>query len=115
MTFTSPAIAAVGMTTAEAQAAGHAHECRKLPLEFVPRANVSRDTRGLVKAVSDPATQRILGIHMVGEEAGEVITAATYALAAGFTVQQLATTRAPSFTMADSLRIAAQMPPTAGC
>jgi hypothetical protein len=42
---------------------------------------------------------------MVGEEAGEVITSATYALAAGLTVQQLATTWAPFLTMTEALRI----------
>ena len=57
------------------------------------------------------AAGQILGVHMVGQEAGEVITAATYALTAGFTVQQLAATRAPFLTMAESLRIVTQLPP----
>jgi mercuric reductase len=111
VTFTSPAVAAVGMTAADADAAGLPYECRELPLTHVPRANLSRDTRGLVRILSDPETHQLLGVHMVGDEAGEVITAATYALTAGFTLQQLAGTWAPSFTMAESLKIAAMMPP----
>lgn len=111
VTFTSPALASVGLTPAEAEAVGQPYETRELPLALVPRAMVSRHTEGLLKLVSDPATGRILGVHMVGQEAGEVITAATYALTAGFTVQQLAATWAPFLTMAESLRIVTQLPP----
>ncbi len=49
VTFTSPAIASVGYTEAAAVAAGHGVDSRVLPLEYVPRAVVNRDTRGLVK------------------------------------------------------------------
>lgn len=110
VTFTSPAVASVGLTPAQADAAGSPFETRELPLNFVPRALINRKTSGLLKLISDPDTGRLLGVHMVGEEAGEVITAATYALSAGLTTQQLATTWAPFLTMAESLRIAAQMP-----
>ncbi|WP_457971703.1 mercury(II) reductase [Arthrobacter sp. D1-17] len=110
VTFTSPAVASVGLTPAQADAAGHPFETRELPLNFVPRALINRKTSGLLRLISDPDTGRLLGVHMVGEEAGEVITAATYALSAGLTIQQLATTWAPFLTMAESLRITAQMP-----
>ncbi len=113
VTFTSPALASVGMTPSEARAAGQPYETRELPVAFVPRAAISRHTRGLIKLISDPDTGRILGVHMVGEEAGEVITAATYAVSAGFTVQQLATTWTPFLTMAESLKLVAQTPPLA--
>nr|WP_255426944.1 mercury(II) reductase [Pseudonocardia sp. C8] len=111
VTFTSPALASVGMTPAEAEIAGQPYETRELPLASIPRALVSRRTGGRLTLVSDPGSGRVLGVHMVGEEAGEVITAATYALSAGFTVQQLATTWAPFLTMAESLRIVAQLSP----
>ncbi|GAA4872088.1 mercury(II) reductase [Saccharopolyspora cebuensis] len=111
VTFTAPAIASVGLTPREAEAAGQPCETRELPLAFVPRAMVNQRTSGLLKLVSEPAAGRILGVHMVGEEAGEVITAATYLLSAGFTVEQLAGTWAPFLTMAESLRITAQAPP----
>lgn len=84
-----------------------------MPIAFVPRAVINRHTSGILKLVSDSDTGRILGVHMVGEEAGEVITAATYALSAGFTIQRLATTWTPFLTMAESLSIVAQMPPAA--
>lgn len=108
VTFTSPAVASVGLTPHEADAAGQPHETREVPLAFVPRAMVNQRTSGLLKLVSEPDAGRILGVHMVGAEAGEVITAATYLLSAGFTVEQLAGTWAPFLTMAESLRITAQ-------
>jgi mercuric reductase len=111
VTFTSPAVASVGLTPAQADVAGQPFETRELPLAFVPRALINRKTSGVLKLVSDPVTGRLLGAHMVGEEAGEVITSATYALAAGLTVQQLATTWAPFLTVTEAIRIAAQMPP----
>ncbi len=108
VTFTSPAIAAVGMTDAEAGAAGIACTCRVLPLEHVPRAIVSRDTRGLVKIVAERAGGRVLGVHLVAANAGDVVLAATYALEAGMTVDQLAGTWCPYLTMAEGLKLAAQ-------
>ncbi|GLD45108.1 mercuric reductase MerA [Mycobacterium kiyosense] len=106
--FTSPAIASVGMTDAQAAAAGIQCDCRVLPLAYVTRALVNRDTRGLVKLVAQAGTGRLLGVHVVAENAGDIITAATYALTAGMTVEQLAHTWAPYLTMAESLKLAAQ-------
>ncbi|TDO30408.1 mercuric reductase [Kribbella sp. VKM Ac-2527] len=108
VTFTSPTIAAVGRTDAQVVEAGIRCDCRTLPLEYVPRAMVNRDTRGLVKIVAEAGTHRLLGIHVVAEGAGDVITAATYALSAGMTVDQLANTWAPYLTMAEALKLAAQ-------
>lgn len=106
--FTSPAVASVGMTDAQATEMGLECDCRVLPLAYVTRAVVNRDTRGLVKLVAAADTGRLLGVHVVAENAGDVITAATYALTAGMTVDQLAHTWAPYLTMAESLKLAAQ-------
>ncbi len=108
VTFTSPQIASVGLTDARAVAAGLRCDCRVLPLEHVPRALVNRDTRGLIKIVAEAGTGRLLGIHALADGAGDVITAAGYALSAGMTVQQLATGWAPYLTMAEGLKLAAQ-------
>jgi mercuric reductase len=108
VTFTSPAIASAGMTDAQAAAAGIACDCRVLPLEYVPRALVNRDTRGLVKIVAEAATSRLLGVHALAGGAGELITAASCALTAGMTVRQLADAWVPYLTMAEALRLAAQ-------
>jgi mercuric reductase len=108
VTFTSPAIAAVGMTDAQATEQGIACACRTLPLEYVPRALADRDTRGLVKLVTEAGTGRVLGAHVIADGAGDVITAATYAITAGLTVDQLARTWAPYLTMSEALKLAAQ-------
>lgn len=108
VTFTSPTLAAVGMTDKEANEAGIRCECRVLPLEFVPRALVNRDTRGFIKIVADNSTGRILGITAVGKEAGDLAAAGVYILEAGMTVDQVANLWSPYLTMAEGIKIAAQ-------
>lgn len=108
VTFTSPAIASVGLTDAQVVEAGIQCDCRTLPLEHVPRALVNRDVRGLVKIVAEAGTHRLLGVHVIADGAGEVITAAGYAISAGMTVDQLANSWAPYLTMAEALKLAAQ-------
>jgi mercuric reductase len=108
VTFTSPAIASAGLTEAELLARGVACDCRVVPLEAVPRAVVARGTRGVVKLVAEAGTGRIRGAHVVADGAGEVITAAVYAIRAQMTVTDLAGTWAPYLTMSESLRLAAQ-------
>ncbi|CRK55260.1 Mercuric ion reductase [Alloactinosynnema sp. L-07] len=105
--FTRPQLASAGLTEADAQAAGHDCVCRVLDLADVPRALVNRDTRGAVKVVADAATGRVLGVHALADGAGEMMLAATYAIKAGMTVDDIADTWAPYLTMAESLRIAA--------
>lgn len=106
--FTSPAMAAVGLTEKEANAAGISCECRVLPLEYVPRALVNRDTRGFIKIVAENGTGRILGLTAVGKEAGDIAAAGVYILEAGMTVDQVANLWSPYLTMAEGIRIAAQ-------
>jgi mercuric reductase len=108
VTFTSPAIASAGLTEAELIQSGVTCDCRVLPLGAVPRAIVNRDTRGVVKLVVEAATGRIRGVHAVADGAGEMITAAVYAIRAGMTVSELAGTWAPYLTMSEALRLAAQ-------
>lgn len=108
VTFTSPQIASVGLTDDAAAAAGYECDCRVLPLAYVPRALVNRDTRGLIKLVAEAGTGRLLGAHAFAEGAGDLITAAGYALGAGMTVQQMADGWAPYLTMAEGLKLAAQ-------
>lgn len=108
VTFTSPSLAAVGMTDKEANEAGIRCECRVLPLEYVPRALVNRDTRGFIKIVADADTGRIVGITAVGKEAGDLAAAGVYILEAGMTVDQVANLWCPYLTMAEGIKIAAQ-------
>lgn len=106
--FTSPAMAAVGLTDKEATDAGISCQCRVLPLEYVPRALVNRDTRGFIKLVAENGTGRILGLTAVGKESGDLAAAGVYILEAGMTVDQVANLWSPYLTMAEGIKIAAQ-------
>ena len=107
--FTRPQLASAGLTENEALARGHACACRVLDLSDVPRALVNRDTRGVVKLVADAEDGTVLGVHALAEGAGEMMLAATYAIKAGMTVDDIADAWAPYLTMAESLRIAARL------
>lgn len=106
--FSTPNLAAVGLTDLQANQAGIHCTCRVLPLEYVPRALVNRDTRGFIKIVAEVGTGRILGITAVAKDAGEIAAAGVYILEAGMTVEQVATMWAPYLTMAEGIKIAAQ-------
>jgi len=108
VTFTTPAMASAGLTDAQAVEQGYACECRVLPLEYVPRALVNRDPRGVIKLVAETGTGRLLGAHVVADGAGDVIATAVYALANQMTVQQMADLWCPYLTMAEGLKLAAQ-------
>ena len=81
--------------------------CRLLNLTDVPRALANRDTRGGIKVIADADTGKVLGVHALAEGAWEMMLAATYAIKAGSTVDQLADTWAPYLTMAEGIRLAA--------
>lgn len=107
VTFTTPAIASVGLTEAEARASGHAVRTSVLPLEAVPRALANRETTGVFKLIADADTGRLLGAHVVAENAGDVIYAATLAVKFDLTIQDLQETLCPYLTMAEGLKLAA--------
>ncbi len=108
VTFTTPNIAAVGLTDEQAVRAGYRCECRVVELRHVPRARVNLDTRGLFKIVADRPTGKILGIHALAENAGDVILAGVYAVKIGMTVEELANTWTPYLTMAEGIKLTAQ-------
>ncbi len=107
VTFTQPAVAAVGLTEAEAERQGLAVKTSVLPLNAVPRALANRDTRGVMKLVADQETGRLRGAQVVADNAGDVIYAATLAVKHGLTIADLTDTLAPYLTMAEGLKLAA--------
>jgi mercuric reductase len=106
--FTSPQIAAVGLTDEQAAQHGLDCTCRVLSLDHLPRALVNRDTRGLVKIVAERRTGRVMGVSMVAPNAGDAILAAVYAVKHHMTVDEIAGTWAPYLTVGEGLRLAAQ-------
>ena len=107
VTFTSPAVAAVGLTEQEARESGMDPLVSKLPLEHVPRAQAARDTRGFVKLVADAATRRIVGAHIVAAEAGEMIMEPALAVRFGLTIDDLTSTLHPYLTLSEGIKLAA--------
>ncbi|MCL6587573.1 MAG: mercury(II) reductase, partial [Anoxybacillus sp.] len=89
VTFTSPAIATVGLTEQQAKENGYEVKTSVLPLDAVPRAIVNYETTGVFKLVADAKTGKLLGAHVVAEHAGEVIYAATLAVKFGLTITDL--------------------------
>jgi mercuric reductase len=105
--FTDPQAAAVGMTGAEANAAGIPCECNTIPLSVVPRAGAIRDTRGVIKMVIERPTRRVVGVSMLGANAGEVIGEAAMALRFGATTEDFIDLVHVYPTMAEALKLVA--------
>jgi mercuric reductase len=107
ITFTSPTIASAGLTEAEALERGIDCECRVLDLEDVPRAIVSRSTRGVVKLVAERDTGRVVGVHLLADGAGDAILAGVYAIEARRTVAEMAADWDPYLTVGEAIHLAA--------
>jgi mercuric reductase len=105
--FTDPQVAVVGMTDEEANAAGITCDCNTIPLSVVPRAGAIRDTRGVIKMVLDAPTRRVVGVSMLGVNAGEVIHEAAMALRFGATTDDFIDMIHVYPTMAEALKIVA--------
>ncbi len=107
VTFTSPSVATVGLTEEQAMAKGYEVKTSVLPLDVITRAIVNRETTGIFKIVADSKSLKVLGVHIVAENAGDVIYAATLVVKYGLTVQDLRESLAPYLTMAEGLKFAA--------
>jgi mercuric reductase len=105
--FTDPQIATVGLTDEEANGAGYRCSCNTVPIEIVPRAGAVRDPRGLIKMVADAESGKVLGVSMVGRDAGEVIHEAAMGMRFGATVHDFIDMVHVYPTMAEALKIAA--------
>jgi dihydrolipoamide dehydrogenase len=74
--YTWPEVAAVGRTEEELKAAGVKYKSGKFPFKALGRARASTDTEGMVKVLTDGETDEILGVHMVGARAADMISEA---------------------------------------
>lgn len=106
--FTSPALAQAGLTEAEARERGFEMETTILPLDAIPRALVSGDTRGLFKLVAEAGSRRLIGASILAAGAPDVIQSAVVAIERAMTVDELSRTWAPYLAMAEGLKLAAQ-------
>ncbi|MGA0571056.1 dihydrolipoyl dehydrogenase [Variovorax sp. VNK109] len=78
--YTSPEIAWVGQTEQQLKASGHAYKAGTFPFLANGRARALGDTTGMVKFLADAATDEILGVHIVGPMASELISEAVVAM-----------------------------------
>lgn len=105
--FTDPQVASVGLSEKQARERGLKVKTAVLGLKDVPRAIVARDTRGLIKLIAEAETERLLGAHVLADEAGEVIQEAVLAIRFGLTVKDIVETFHPYLTMVEGLKLAA--------
>jgi dihydrolipoamide dehydrogenase len=74
--YTWPEVAAVGKTEAEVKAAGTPYKVGKFPFRALGRARASTDTDGMVKIIAHKETDEVLGVHIVGARAADIIAEA---------------------------------------
>ena len=105
--FTDPQVAVVGLTDEEANARGFVCNCNTIPIHYVPRAGAVRDERGIIKMVLEEKSGKVLGVSMVGRDAGEVIHEAAMGMRFGATVHDFIDMVHVYPTMAEALKIVA--------
>jgi dihydrolipoamide dehydrogenase len=105
--YTYPEVAAVGKTEEELKSAGVDYKVGKFPFTANARAKVNHEAEGFVKILADAKTDRILGVHMIGPDVGEMI--GEYCLAMEFSAssEDVARTSHPHPTRSEALRQAA--------
>ena len=106
--FTDPEIATVGYTEAEARAKGFDVRIGSFPFAANGRALSVTETDGFVKMVGDGKTGRLLGVHIVGVEASNLIAEAALAIEMGATIEDLALTVHAHPTLPETLMEAAE-------
>ena len=106
--FTSPEVAAVGTTELEYMDEHGTCSCRTVQMADVPRAKAVRNTDGLVQVVKHHETDEIVGVHMVGPRAADMIMEATLAVNFGLTVDDIIDTVHPFPTFSEAFKQACQ-------
>ncbi|MGM4902589.1 dihydrolipoyl dehydrogenase [Tardiphaga sp. 866_E4_N2_1] len=105
--YTTPEVAAVGKTEEELKAAGIAYNVGKFPFTANGRSKVNQTTDGFVKILADAKTDRVLGVHMIGREVGEMIHEACVLMEFGGSAEDLARTCHAHPTRSEAVKEAA--------
>jgi dihydrolipoamide dehydrogenase len=105
--YTTPEVAAVGKTEEELKEAGIAYTSGKFPFTANGRSKVNQTTDGFVKVLADAKTDRVLGVHIVGVEAGEMIHEAAVLMEFGGSAEDLARTCHAHPTRSEAIKEAA--------
>jgi len=105
--YTAPEVASVGKTEEELKAAGIAYKIGKFPFTANARAKTIAATDGFVKVIADGKTDRVLGVHILGAEAGNLIAEAALAIEFGASSEDIARTSHAHPTLSEAVRQAA--------
>ena len=106
--FTEPELAAVGLTEQEARERGIEHAVAVHDIKYVQRASYKEQKRGLYKIVYETGTRRVLGLHVVAPNGGDIVHGLSLALRLGGTVDDLAAMHHVFPTFAEGVKAAAE-------
>lgn len=106
--FTSPQVASVGLKESDAIKQGYDIDSRKLDMKMVPKAAAIRNTKGFVKMIIDKKSNRIIGVHAIGELAADIIHEAVLAIQYDLTVDDISNTIHIYPTMSEAIKLTAQ-------
>jgi dihydrolipoamide dehydrogenase len=105
--YTWPEVASVGRSEEELKAAGVAYKTGKFPFSANGRARANADTEGFVKILADQKSDRVLGVHIIGPDAGTLIAEAALALEYGASAEDIARTCHAHHTLNEAVKEAA--------
>jgi dihydrolipoamide dehydrogenase len=105
--YTAPEVASVGKSEEELKAADVAYKVGKFPFTANGRAKANHSTDGFVKVLADAATDRVLGVHIVGTSASEMIAEAAVLMEFGGSAEDLARTCHAHPTLTEAVKEAA--------
>jgi dihydrolipoamide dehydrogenase len=105
--YTTPEVSSVGKTEEELKQAGVAYTSGKFPFTANGRSKVNQTTDGFVKILADAKTDRVLGVHIIGREAGEMIHEACVLMEFGGSAEDLARTCHAHPTRSEAIKEAA--------
>lgn len=106
--FTDPEIATVGLTEAQAKEKGYNPIVGKFPFTALGRALLAGETEGFTKIVADKSSDVVLGVHIVGAEASDIISEAALAIEMGATLEDIGFTIHPHPTLPESIMEASE-------
>ena len=101
--YTAPEVAWVGLTEEQAKEAGYTVKIGSFPYAANGRARAINETDGFIKVVANADTDRILGVHLIGAQASEIVAQAKIAIDFGSSVEDLAMTMFAHPTLSESL------------
>jgi len=105
--YTDPEVASLGRTEEELKEAGIAYNVGKFPFTANGRAKVNRTTDGFVKILADKTTDRVLGVHIMGPDAGNLIMECGIAMEFGASSEDIARSCHPHPTLTEAVKEAA--------